>query len=200
MLGPTTMSATATPRVIDHDSREWVRELRAGGATGEAAVTRLRALLLRAAAFEVARRNAAAPHGHSDTDAVVARAADDALALVRARLDDFRGDSRFTTWAAKFAVLEAAVAVRRRAWAGRELPTARAAIAGEQPELARALARGIDDLPAQQRDVLVALALQQVPIDVLAERLGTTRAALYATLQEARAALRRRLGAVDAPA
>ena len=50
------------------------------------------------------------------------QSADDALAAIMAKLDTFRGDSRFTTWAYKFALLEAAVKLRRRAWQGREVP------------------------------------------------------------------------------
>ena len=56
--------------------------------------------------------------------------------------------------------------------------------------------RAIDEvLTPQQRKVLVALAVNGVPIDVLADRLGTTRGALYKTLHDARAKLRRHLAA-----
>ena len=48
-------------------------------------------------------------------------------------------------------------------------------------------------LTLHQRAVLVALTLEDVPIDVLAERLGTTRGALYKTLHDARRRLRARL-------
>jgi RNA polymerase sigma-70 factor (ECF subfamily) len=80
-------------------------------------------LLLRAARFEVARRRRVLPHVRGgDFDDVANQAADDALVAVLARLDDFRGESRFTTWAYKFALLEAAVKLRRRAWQGGEIP------------------------------------------------------------------------------
>ena len=83
----------------------------------------MHALLLRAARFEVARRRPSLPHLRGDDlDDIATEAADDALMSVLRRLDDFRGDSRFTTWAYKFALLEAAVKLRRRAWQGRELP------------------------------------------------------------------------------
>jgi RNA polymerase sigma-70 factor (ECF subfamily) len=131
------------------------------------------------------------------------QAADDALMSVLRRLDDFRGDSRFSTWAYKFALLEAAVKLRRRAWQGREIPLAPETwdlLAGagltpaedaEQGELLSALGQGIDEaLTAHQREVLVALAVNGVPIDVLAERLGSTRGALYKTLHDARRKLR----------
>jgi RNA polymerase sigma-70 factor, ECF subfamily len=201
------MSVAATPTLSDLESREWLRDLRADGATADKAVARLHALLLRAARFEVTRQRAAMPHVRTDTDEVALEAADDALISVRARLDDFRGDSRFTTWAYKFALLEAAVKLRRRAWQGRELPTAPTGmnlfadfrlepdVALEQRELLDTVQEGVELLTPHQRAVLVALALNEVPIDVLAERLGSTRGALYKTLHDARVKLRRHLAA-----
>ena len=86
-------------------------------------MARLHALLLRAARFEVARRRPALPHVRGDDlDDLAQHAADDALMSVLRRLDDYRGASRFTTWVYKFALLEAAVKLRRRAWQGREVP------------------------------------------------------------------------------
>jgi len=184
----------------DIESRRWLADLRASGARREEALARLHALLLRAARFEVARRRASlADCGAVELDEIALESADDALVALLARLDRYRGLSRFTTWAYKFALLEAAVKVRRRAWRERELPLApdgweSMAAADPSPqrraesaELLRALKAGMDEaLTAHQREVLSALALGAVPIDVLAERLGTTRGALYKTLHEAR--------------
>ena len=94
-----------------------VAGLRSEGRDREDAVERLHALLLRAARYECARRRRALPHLRgNDLDDIANQAADDALVSVLARLDSFRGASRFTTWAYKFALLEAAVKLRRRAW------------------------------------------------------------------------------------
>ena len=122
------------------------------------------------------------------------------------RLDTFRGLSRFTTWAYKFALLEAAVKLRRRAWQGRELPLEPESWAlfaadglapeaeAEQRELLDVIQTAIAELlTPHQRRVLVALAVNGVPIDVLAERTGTTRGALYKALHDARRKLRRHL-------
>ncbi len=188
---PVAQAAAPPTTPLDPQSREWLRSLRSVGAGRDAAVGRLHALLLRAARFEVARRRPML---------------DDALVSVLARLDSFRGASRFTTWAYKFALLEAAVKLRRRAWQGREVPLEPESWSlfsgsglepdeeAEQGELLAALQRGIEEaLTKHQRRVLVALALNGVPIDVLAERLGTTRGALYKTLHDARRKLRRHL-------
>lgn len=89
---------------LDADSRAWLRDIRAGGATHDEAVARLHALLLRAARFETGRRRTSHPHLRGDLDDIAQEAADDALLAILARLDDFRGLSRFTTWAYKFAL------------------------------------------------------------------------------------------------
>ena len=155
----------------------------------------------------MARRRPALPHLRGDDlDDIANQAADDALVSVLRRLDDFRGASRFTTWVYKFALLEAAVKLRTRAWQGREVPLepeSWSLLAGaglepeeevEQRELLSTLQHAVDELlTPHQRTVLVALALNGVPIDVLAERLGTTRGALYKTLHDARRKLRRHL-------
>ncbi|HYZ77140.1 MAG TPA: hypothetical protein VE596_07160, partial [Gaiellaceae bacterium] len=101
---------TRAPRPLDEESREWLRALRGAGVEREDATARLHALLLRAARFEVARRRPTLPHLRgNELDEIALEAADDALMSVLARLDDFRGASRFTTWVYKFALLEAAV-------------------------------------------------------------------------------------------
>jgi RNA polymerase sigma-70 factor, ECF subfamily len=206
IVGPQ-VAARAPTALLDAESREWLRCLHAEGATKDDAIARLHALLLRAARFEVARRRPMLPHLRGDElDDIATEAANDALMSVLKRLDDFRGASRFTTWVYKFALLEAAVKLRKRSWQGREVPLepeswSLFASAGlepdaelEQSELLSTLQRAIADvLTPHQRRVLVALALNGVPIDVLAERLNTTRGALYKTLHDARRKLRTHL-------
>ena len=121
---PTAVAAVPAPApAVDQESREWLRCLRATGAAHDDAVARLHALLLKAARFEVGRRRTTLPHLRgNELDDIALEAADDALMSVLAHLDDFRGLSRFTTWVYKFALLEAAVKLRRRAWQGREVP------------------------------------------------------------------------------
>ena len=199
------LRATVIPPA-DVASREWLRSLRADGATRNEAVERLHALLLRAARFEAARRRRHMPHVRDELEEIAHEAAGDALISVLAHLDDFRGESRFTTWAYKFAVLETAVKLRKRAWQGQELPVSPEAwnllssvtfapdAAVEQGELLSVIRKAVGDvLTPRQRQVLVALVLNGVPIDVVAERLDTTRGALYKTLHDARRKLREHL-------
>jgi RNA polymerase sigma-70 factor (ECF subfamily) len=197
----------AAPPAREIESAQWLRDLRGSGPARDDAVARLHELLVRAARFEVARRRPTLPHLRGDELAEIAlEAADDACMSVLRRLDSFRGESRFTTWAYKFALLEAGVKLRRRAWQGREIPLepetwgffesggALPEDEAEQGELLAAIRDGIEvALTPHQRRVLVALALNGVPIDVLADRLRTTRGALYKTLHDARARLRAHL-------
>ena len=179
----------------DAENQRWLEELSSEGPRREEAAARLHGLLLRAARFEVSRRRRALPHlREEELDDLAVQSADDALVLVPARLQDFRGESRFRTWAYKFAVLEAAVALRRRAWHGQEIPLdpgrwlfvpgggPSPEAGSEERELLGAIAAGVREaLTPHQRRVLLAVVLDDVPIDVLAERLGTKRGALYKT-------------------
>ncbi len=187
----------------DTASEEWVARLRCLGAERDPAVAELHVLLLRAARFEIRRRRAAFPHlAGADLDDLAWQSADDALMSILRRLGDFRGDSRFTTWACKFAILEAGTKVRRHAWRDREIPVTpsfwpvapdRAPSPhqhAEARELLAALHEEVERLTDRQREVFVAVAFNEVPIDVLAERLNTTRGAVYKSLHDARRKLR----------
>lgn len=188
----------------DVESRRWVRRLHTVGAERDQAVVELRTLLLGAARFEVRRRRRTMPHLRGDDyDDVAEQSANDALLAVLEKLDSYRGESRFTTWVFKFALLEAAVKLRRRAWQGQEIPLdvdhwPLLADAGATPDrdaetaqLLHAIGEAIErELTPRQRQVLVATTLNGIPIDVLAERLRTTRGALYKSLHDARRKLR----------
>jgi RNA polymerase sigma-70 factor, ECF subfamily len=192
------------PKKADDASQLWLERLAPSSPQREAAVVELHALLVKAARFEVNRRRDALPHLRGDDHEDLAQqSADDALMAILRKLDDFRGESSFTTWAYKFALLEAGVKVRRRAWQGKEIPLEEEGWAvladaaapiqrgAENVELFGALREEIEQsLTDHQRDVLVSVTLNDVPIDVLAERLGSTRSALYKTLHDARRNLR----------
>lgn len=191
--------ATWTWDVAPREPDPWVDALSGTGQRREDALGRLHELLLRAARFEVARSG-------RDNDDLAMQAADDALLAILKKLHTFRGDSRFTSWAYKFAVLEARGKVHRRAWRGREialdsdswaqLADGRASPEAdlETVELLSAVSRAIGDvLSDRQRMVLTAITLDDVPIEVLADRLSTTRGALYKVVHDSRKKLRARL-------
>jgi RNA polymerase sigma-70 factor (ECF subfamily) len=172
-------------------------------------VRRLHALLLGATRWQIKRMRPQLPEmAATEMDILAQQAADDATVAVLSHQHDYAGRSRFTTWAFKFAILHASVAVRRAAWRQREIPTEPEAwpyhpdsaplpeAEAEAVAVAQLLRTAIQaELTPHQRSVLVALAINDVPVDVLAERLGTTRGALYKTLHDARARLRTALRA-----
>lgn len=208
-MQPAQAPGPGVQRELDPESREWLVDLHAEGVARDAAVEKLYELLLRAARFEASRRpDALASLRPGEIDQIVHDSAGDALVSVLARLDDFQGRSKFTTWAYKFAILETAVKIRRRAWQGREIPRppdgwetvpdlhGTPAAEAEQSELLRVVRDAVATvLTPRQREVLVAVAIDGVPIDVLSERLGSTRGALYKTLHDARRKLRETLAA-----
>ena len=194
---------------LDEESAAWLRELQPDAAGREAAVARLHALLLRTTRGEALRRRPTLPaRALDDIDHLCVEAASDALLAILGKLDSYRGAARFTTWACKFAILETSSRLRRLAWRNRKVeiddsiwdrladsaPPALQRI--EQRQLIAALRRAIDEqLTARQRFIFQSVTIDEVPTDVLAERLGTTRGAIYKMLHDARAKLRHALEA-----
>lgn len=181
---------------------DWVAALSTPGPACDDAQRRLHALLLRAARFQVSRMPALrAAVGHEQVEDIVNLAADEAMVAVLRKLATFEGRSRFTTWAYKFGIVQAAVELRRQAWSGREVPLDSAPPLverhaspeqyAEAADLASATRAAIDHaLTPHQRRIVLALIVDDVSIDVLADRLGTNRNALYKTLHDGRVRLR----------
>lgn len=213
--GPSEQDAPAATRArhegreLDPESRAWLNQLHASGPVRDAAIARLHALLLREARYEVRRRTAALAHPSGrDLEDLAIQAADDALLAILAKLENFRGDALFTTWARRFAALEVPGEIRRRLGHARETPNDGSAWLTEASDLedpeqlaeVRDLARTVglmiaDQLTAHQREVLLAMTIDEVPTDRLARQLHSTPGALYKTLHDARAKLRQKLAA-----
>jgi RNA polymerase sigma-70 factor, ECF subfamily len=183
------------------DARDdWPQRLAPEHPGREDALAELHRLLLAGARAEANRRRATLSEVvRADLDDLCVQAADDALAAVLAKLPSFRGDSRFTTWAYKFVIFEIAARLRREAWRGRrvdvdEAAWERVASADETPqqrEVLRLVREGMETvLSDRQRFVFSAVALQDVPFDVVAGQLQATRGAIYKILHDARRKLR----------
>jgi RNA polymerase sigma-70 factor (ECF subfamily) len=180
----------------DPDSRQWVEQLRLGHPRYQQTVTTLHDVLHRIALYELSRRRGQLRSIRGpELDDLAQQAADDALVSVLGRLDEFRGLSRFTTWACKFVMFEVSAKVARHAWrrdrphaeeiAWDQLPDPRAIRPEdwlEQRAQLDALSRAIGELTDRQREVFVAVALNDAPIDVLAVKLGPNRNAVYKNL------------------
>lgn len=184
------------------DPEDWVLALSMDGPDHHHALRRLHGLLLRAARHQVSRMGTLLHGAGPDlADELTHQAADEAMVALLAKLHTFQGRSRFTTWAYKFGILQAATEVRSHAWRSRQVvlddshytvdlgPSVEEY--AETADLARAVRRAIDQaLTPHQRRIMLALLVDAVPIDVLAERLGTNRNALYKTLHDARVRVR----------
>jgi RNA polymerase sigma-70 factor, ECF subfamily len=206
-------STRGTPVGVDADSRRWVEQLRVEHPRYQEAVARLHDVLQRVASYELSRRRRQLRSiSGPEFDDLTQQAADDALLNVLGRLDEFRGLSRFTTWAYKFAMFEVSAKVARHAWrrqppdvgeeAWDQLPDPMALRPEdrlEQHGQLGALSHAIGELTDRQREVFVAVALNEVPIDVLAVKLGSNRNAVYKNLFDARRRLRARMAAAGYP-
>lgn len=199
----------------DEENERWLRGLDDCGLHREDTLERLHDLLLRAALAEVKRRSNRYPLVGAELEDLAHHAAHDAMLTIVDKLGEFRGESRFTTWAYKFVILEVSSKLGRHFW---RHPTVALDAAqwdqlpdrlSESPEdlatateLIATIRRIVDEqLTEHQRLVFVALAVDGVPLDALAFRLGTNRNALYKTMFDARRKLRAALvamGHIDA--
>jgi RNA polymerase sigma-70 factor (ECF subfamily) len=211
---PPADTANRSTALGDSASRLWVEQLRPSHPRYEQAVARLHAVLRRAALHELHRRRGRLPAlAGREFDDVAQQCADDAVMNILARIDDFKGLSRFTTWAYKFAIFEVSSKLARHSWQRNpptrdeveigELADRQAAQPGElaeRREQLTVLREAIEaNLTPLQREVFVAIALNDVPIDVLSLQLGSNRNAIYKNLFDARHKLRESLAAAGHP-
>ncbi len=201
------------PQRLDPDSRQWVRALSGTGPQREAGLARLHELLLRIARAELQRRNGQFRITGPELDDLAYQAAADALLAIDLKLGQFRGESRFTTWAYKFVIFEVSAKIGRHFWAHPAVPMdgedwdrlpgrlgPDPAQEAERRELADAVRRAVDEqLTPRQRKVFVAIVLNGVPLDALVGELGSTRNAIYKTMFDARRKLRADLAANGYP-
>ncbi|MGW7544043.1 RNA polymerase sigma factor [Streptomyces sp. NPDC054770] len=194
---------------LDPDSACWVRGLSSDGAAYEEACARLHGELLRIAKSELARRRSRYRFDGPEVDDLAHQAAADALLAITRKVGDFRGESRFTTWAYKFVVLEVSAKIGRHFWSTQRveldgedwdrLPDrlgADPAGSAEARALAAAVRAAADQvLTHHQRRVFVSLVLDAVPLDALVLELGSSRNAVYKTMFDARRRLRDHLAA-----
>ncbi|MDX6339921.1 MAG: hypothetical protein QOH87_59 [Trebonia sp.] len=199
------MDVSGIPAAPDDASAEWLSALTGTGAAREAGLARLHGLLVRVAVRELRRREAGAWISGRELDDLAHQAADDAMLAILGKLGSFRGESRFTTWAYRFVVLEVSSKLGRHYWrqhpAGHleaedwdRLPDRLGAGPGEDAEhaeLVKAVRQAVDEtLTDHQRRLFVAVVLNEVPLDAVVARLGTNRNAVYKAIFDARRKVR----------
>jgi RNA polymerase sigma-70 factor (ECF subfamily) len=198
----------AVPR-LDPESAGWLRMLTGTGPAQEAALARLHEMLVRIARGEVGRRAPRLRLAGPELDDLAYQAAADALIAITGKLGQFRGESRFTTWAYKFVIFEVSAKIGRHFWRDpgvrldaedwERLPDRFGFDPAQEAEcrdLLAALRRAVDEeLTARQRRIFVALVLNGVPLDAMVIELASNRNAIYKTLFDARRKLRAALAA-----
>ena len=198
----------------DPDSAEWLRALEGTESEREAGCLRLHTMLLRVARNEMRRRSGRLQIAGPELDDIAHQAAADAMVAILAKTGQFRGESRFTTWAYKFVIFEVSTKIGRHFWRNRTVamddedwsrlpdrfgldPTHEA----EWRDLVAALRQAVDEvLTDRQRQIFVAIVLNSASLDALVAELGSNRNAIYKTLFDARRKLRAALvakGVVD---
>jgi RNA polymerase sigma-70 factor (ECF subfamily) len=194
---------------------QWLHELTASGALQESAISELRDLLLRAVLFFFSRNLGDFEKlSRAEILQLAEDCAQDALIAVLNHLSDFRGDSRFTTWAYKFAINMALMTARRERRKGVSVEQLFSTDNGASfewtlediknlPDQATVQAeiRGIiqqvieHDLTDRQRRVLLMMVFHDIPMDEVVQQLDTNRNAIYKMLHDARRKLKQRLQA-----
>jgi RNA polymerase sigma-70 factor, ECF subfamily len=204
-----TVGGIFPPPRFDPGSDQWVQMLSGAGPQREAGLARLHDLLLRIARGELQRRSGQLRITGPELDDLAYQAAADALLAIVGKLGQFRGESRFTTWAYKFVIFEVSAKIGRHFWSNPAVPMDAEdwerlpdrfgldpARETERRELADAVRRAVDEhLTPRQRQVFVAIVLNGVPMDALVTELGSSRNAIYKTMFDARRKLRAALAA-----
>jgi RNA polymerase sigma-70 factor (ECF subfamily) len=205
----TVREAAVSAADLDAESAQWLQALAEPGAAREAALARLHKLLVRIARGEAARRGPRLAISGPELDDLAYQAAADALLAITGKLGQFRGESRFTTWAYKFVIFEVSAKIGRHFWRHPAVPLGTEdwerlparfgfdpAHEAEWRDLAAAVRRAVDtELTPRQREVFVALAVNGVPLDALVLSLGSSRNAIYKMMFDARRKLRAALAA-----
>jgi len=195
---------------MQRDNRSWLKDLRSEGEERDNALNDLRDILLRVLPNALTRY---LPPEGGHFDAFLDDVAQETLLRVINKLDTFEGRSQFTTWVYKIAIRIALSELRLRKWKeisldgleeGNEpdkIPSEKFASSDPNPEAyveqkdAMAIVRRIiqEELTPRQRTIMMAVNVQGVPLDVVAQRMGTNRNALYKMMHDARLKLKHRL-------
>ena len=196
--------------MTDRTNEEWVADLKAVGAQKEAALADLRAAI--ATGLPYALSNYLTPD-NPQFESLAEEVTQDTLLRVLDHLDSFEGRSRFTTWVQKIAVRIALTELRRRRWRDFSLdslvdeneegvsfpslmidPAPNPDALTQQSDMMQRIGRLInDELTEKQRQALVAIAIEGVPLEEVARRMDMKRNALYKLLHDARLRLKKRL-------
>ena len=198
---------------VHRSNQEWLQDLSSSGDGQSAAIEDLRNALLRAALYTFqGQLGSLDQFSQQDIQQLAEDCAQEALVSILNHLSEFRGESKFLTWAYKFAVNIGLAKAHREQWKGKSLDDLEdnpifshwplvedpaktdpelAVMRGEIWTVLRATIK--DELTEKQRLVLKWMVFDEVPMDVIVQRLGTNRNAVYKLLHDSRLKLKRSL-------
>ncbi len=200
---------------MERSNAQWISDLTADPATRDLAIEDLRQRLQRGIYYYLSReRSDLSDLASEEISQMAEDFAQDATLRILSNLESFRGDSRFTTWATKVAVRVAISEMRRARYKDFSLdaltdsgdikpdttnsltstPIERPESAMEKQDVLQKINRAFEEaLTKRQRVALEAVVLEGVPMEVVADRMGTNRNALYKLIHDARRKLRTHL-------
>jgi len=191
--------------VNQRTNQEWVEQLK--DPIDDLALTELREILLRGLRASLSNKI------DTDLEAITEDFAQDTLLKILKSIDTFRGESRFTTWAQKIAIHVAYTELRRRRWKDISLQEIVETPEGDEytpviltdpassPEQEATQNNIFDiiysmiesDLTERQKTAIIAILQGGMPIDQVADKMGTNRNALYKLIHDARKRLQQSL-------
>lgn len=192
------------------DNETWLKDLRSNGAEKEAALEDLHNILLKVLSSALSRW---LPATSSHFETFIEDTAQETVLRVLEKLDTFQGRSKFTTWVYRIGVNLGLGELRLKKWKevsldeleeGKEpdeMPSARFSEEAPGPEELLEQKNVItmvqrvmkEELTPRQHQVMTAIAIKGMPLNVVAERVGSNRNALYKTMHDARLRLKNRL-------
>lgn len=200
--------------MTDRTNEQWLAALRGDGDEQQLALEDLRKRLHRSIYYYLSQdRSDLRDLATKELQAMAGDMAQDAVLRVMDNLDSFRGESRFTTWTNKIAVRLAISTLRRARYKNFSLDdlmkdgdflSADANVVSDGPlgpersaerddVLDQIMSAFREALTERQYQALVAVALEDIPMDVVAEQMGTNRNALYKLIHDARRKLKAHL-------
>jgi RNA polymerase sigma-70 factor (ECF subfamily) len=187
----------------------WLADLHAEGSRREAAIEDLRAIIQRGLPYALSRW--LSPENPL-FNSLIEEITQETLLRVLDQLDTFEGRSMFTTWVHKIAIRLALTELRRKRWQDSSLdemvdneeiafspriladPQSGPEAKAEQTDLIKRIRQTLEqELTHKQRQAILLIAIQDLPIEEVARRMKTNRNALYKLLHDARLRLRQRL-------
>jgi RNA polymerase sigma-70 factor (ECF subfamily) len=202
---------------MERSNEAWLTELRDGHPQQAPAIEALRTYLKRGVVTYLYSRSDLSHLAEQELGQMADDFTQDALLKVQSNLDNFKGKSKFTTWASKIAANHTISELRRAKWRDfsldaltesgtsiqevLEIPEMQGSNPdkeNERRQIWSAIENVIEnELTERQRQALVAVRVENIPIAEVARLLNTNANNIYKLIHDARLKLKRQLQHLD---